>query len=852
MNEKTLKAIDYYRIREEVAGYCISEEGQKSLLERDPLTDLKKIEFLKDASREWDAYLSQNRAVPFSRWQPISGLNSIIRTNGMALTLEQVRALGEFCTAVSHVRKAIQMHTVELQLKVLPSQVEKLPDLGETERLIFRVISPDGEMRDLPEIVAIRKQIASLNGKIKTIMQKYTSDQKLSNALESSVPVLRNGRQVLAVKSNQQNRIPGIIIEVSQTAQTVYIEPEEAVRCSNELIQKENELIQVINKILADLTLSLQPSIPLFKQALPIMQFFDTTLAATRWGNERNCVFAQPVVGAHGDEEPPYLLQARHPLLGDKAVPIDIRFMDGKRVLVITGPNTGGKTVTLKTFALFSMLNQTGLPVLAAEGTKLPIFKDLYADIGDDQSLDQNLSTFSGHMKNIAEAVSNAGKDTLVLLDELGSGTDPQEGTAISMAVLDELIKRKSFVLVTTHQGILKNYGYTNPACINASVEFDQKSLSPSYHLLMGVPGESHALDIAVRSGLPKNIAQAAKNYIVTEQADVSALIRGLNRKHVELNKIQKEAERKASDAQDKYERLKERELDLRRKENELKKGKQQELNDFLIHSRRQLENLVRTLKEGEITREKTVAVKQFITELTENTERLEAKTEAEEEKLARDEEAFAKESAKKKHPASNKKSKKKMSNAEALKYATSIASNVSAASVKKNIADEPKELLFEPGAYVVAGTNKNEGVLIEETRKGVWQVQFGSVKMTVKQKDLRLVRKADNKLTPSISIDLASEEVDGMLINEKSTPRPVFELRLLGMHSDEAIRALERQLDLCVLNNFPHFSIIHGKGDGILQQAVKDYLSHSPVVQSFEQAPAEDGGAGKTYVTLK
>lgn len=847
MNTKVLEEIDYFKIRDEVASFCVSEEGRNDFLQREPLTEYHQIEFLKKLSREWQTYLSTTHSSAVSGWEPVNYLIPIIKTTGAGLTLDQVKALGQFCTSVKKVQTGISNQYINLELRKLYEQMQKLPDMSETEKKIFRIITHDGEMRDLPEIAAIRKEIASLNAKIKNIMRKFTSDQKYDSVLESNVPVLRNGRQVLAVKSSLQSRIPGIIHEVSQSAQTVYVEPEEAVICSNSLIQKENELQLVIKKILAELTLSLQPSIPEINTALPIMKLFDTTSAAAKWGLEHNCVYAMPC-----KDEPPALVKATHPLLGDKAVPIDIRFMDGKRVLIITGPNTGGKTVTLKTFALFAMLNQTGIPVPAGEGTRLPVFSDIYADIGDSQSLTQSLSTFSGHMKNIAEAVKNARNDSLILLDELGSGTDPQEGTAISMSVLDFLIEKKSFVLVTTHQGILKNYGYTNPACINASVEFDQKSLSPSYHLLMGVPGESHALDIAVRSGLPKNIAQAAKNYIVTEQADVSALIRGLNRKHVELNKIQKEAERKASDAQDKYERLKERELDLRRKENELKKGKQQELNDFLIHSRRQLENLVRTLKEGEITREKTVAVKQFITELTENTERLEAKTEAEEEKLARDEEAFAKESAKKKHPASNKKSKKKMSNAEALKYATSIASDLSAASVKKTIADEPKELLFEPGAYVVAGTNKNEGVLIEETRKGVWQVQFGSVKMTVKQKDLRLVRKADNKLTPSISIDLASEEVGGMLINEKSTPRPVFELRLLGMHSDEAIRALERQLDLCVLNNFPHFSIIHGKGDGILQQAVKDYLSHSPVVQSFEQAPAEDGGAGKTYVTLK
>lgn len=843
MNTKALNEIDYFRIRDEVAGYCVSEEAKEILLKKEPLTNHKEIEHLKNMSREWVEYLHTTHSSPLSGWEPIHSLYAIIKTKGAALTLEQVHFLGQFVLSVKKVKEGIEFHKVDLKLKLLPEETEKLPDMEETEKKIFRIITPDGELRDLPEISAIRKAIASLNAKIKTIMQGFTSDQKLSTVLESNVPVLRNGRQVLAVKSNQQNRIPGIIHEVSQSAQTVYIEPEAAVRCSNDLVQKEHELQQVIKRILTELTMSLQPSIPDFKTALPIMELLDQTLAAARWGNEHNCVYALPCAG-----EPPLLSQARHPLLGDKAVPIDIRFMTDKNILIITGPNTGGKTVSLKTFALFAMLNQTGFPIPAGEGSRLPVFTDIYADIGDDQSLDQSLSTFSGHMKNIAQAVNKANSTTLVLLDELGSGTDPQEGTAISMAVLDKLIEEKAFVLVTTHQGILKNYGYTNPACINASVEFDTNTLSPSYHLLMGVPGESHALDIAQKNGLPTAIVKAARNYIATEQADVSALIRGLNRKHIELNKVQKAAESEKKQVLEKSFRLKEKELELRKKEHNLKEGKQQELNDFLIHSRRQLENLVRTLKEGEVTREKTLAVKQFISELEADTKRFEQKFEEEEVKLVKAEEEFAKEIAKQKTvPSSNKKTKKKMSNAEALKTATS---NFQGQVGERGSDNNVEPLVFKEGAFVIAGNNQNQGVLVKEERKGVWQVQFGSLKMSMKQKDLKLIRKSEN-LSPSVSYELAGYDAGTDFIIEKDTPRPVFELRLLGMHADEAIKALERQIDLCVLNNFLHFSVIHGKGDGVLQQAVKDYLSNCPVVKELNFAPAEDGGAGKTYVLL-
>ena len=847
MNKKTLTQIDYYRIRDEIAEYCVSQEGKQNILEREPFKDIEEIEKNKNLSREWEKYFSKNYSNPLFGWENIKNLLPIIKMNGSSLTLEQVNNLGHFILSVNNVKKAIENHKIELELTLLPEQIYQIPDLQDAEKKIFRVISTDGQMKELPEIVDIRKQIASLNSKIKTIMQGFTSNSKFHGVLESQVPVLRNGRQVLAVKASLQNRVPGIIHEVSQTAQTVFVEPQEAVLCSNELLQKEFELQAVIKKILTELTQSLQPSIPLFRDALPVMCLLDTTQAAQRWGNEHNCCYAQNAIN-----EPPMLIKARHPLLGEKAVPIDIKFMSEKKVLIITGPNTGGKTVSLKTFALLSMLNQSGFPIPAEDGTRLPVFSNVFADIGDDQSLDQSLSTFSGHMKNIAQAVKSATDKTLILLDELGSGTDPQEGTAIAMAVLDKLIEKKSFVLVTTHQGILKNYGYTNEYCINASVEFNQNTLSPNYHLLMGVPGESHALDIAKKSGLPSEICKAAQDYILTEQADVSALIRGLNKKHIELNKIQKQNEKLLSENQEKFEKLKKKELELRRKENELKKGKQQELNDFLIHSRRQLENLVRTLKEGEITREKTLAVKQFINDLTKNTEHLEQKIEAEEEKLTKDEQDFAKQIASKNHHTSTKKTKRKMSNSEALKYASPFVTQIENSDFPKKSVAIKTNAVFEPGAYVTAGTNNSEGILIEETRKGVWQVQFGSVKMSVKQKDLKLSDNQERTLTPSVSIDINSKEVNGNIIVEKDIPRPVFELRLLGMRSEEALRSLERQIDLCLLNNFLHFSVIHGKGDGILQQVVQDYLSHSSVVASFEFAPAEDGGAGKTYVTLK
>lgn len=836
MDKKTLTELDYYRIRDMVASHCLAEESSFIMSRMEPLADAEEIEKNKKLSIEWFRFISTTRSPALKGWNPVYPVFKIISTEGSTLTLEQTKDLGLFCNCVYNVRSSIENNSRELSLDSLDSLVKTLPDLGPVSSAIFRIITSDGELRDLPQISAIHSKIASLNAKIKGIMQGFTGSSRYADVLESTVPVLRGGRQVLAVKSNRRSAVPGIIHEMSQSGQTVYIEPDEAVKCSNDLVEAEFELSAEIRKILTELADKIRPYNDDLKTALKIMEKLDITHAAARWGKDVNGVYAAQC----RENEPLQLLKARHPLLGEKAVPIDVRFMPGKRILIITGPNTGGKTVTLKTIALFAMLNQTGFPVPAAEGTRLPVFKGVYADIGDEQSMDESLSTFSGHMKNIAKAVRYVNEDSLVLLDELGSGTDPQEGAAISMAVLDRLIEKRAWVLITTHQGVIKNYGYTHPECINASVEFNSNTLSPTYNLLMGIPGESHALDIAKRSGLPKDIVEKAREYIVSEKTDVSALIKGLTKKHAEIDEMASSFNLRQAELEEHILRNEEKTLELRKKELELKEGFQKESQEFLAESRRKLENLVRMIKEGEITREKTLGVKSFIKELSEDVEDAAERLENEEAELARQMEALAE---KVKNRVSHKSTKKRRKLADALESATSIASdrqNEKSADGKKHVQLEVLE--FAVGASVTAGKNKQEGVIVAAKGKAQWDVQFGSVRMTVKQKDLTLVS-SPKKRTPTYTLDLAGDSKDS---------KPAYELRLLGMHSDEAVRVLERQIDLCILSNLKNFSVIHGNGNGVLRQSVQDYLSNSPSVLDFHFARPEEGGFGKTYVTLR
>lgn len=794
----------------------------------EPFSKRDEIEARKNLGREWLLYLRSERSNALSSWQPVFPILKSITVPGISLSKEQLFAVLSFCVSVRTVSDAIRGAKDALLLPNLCALIDTIPDISAVYNEIRKVLSPDGEFRDLPALRVVRAKIVALNEKIRNVMRSFTSGTKYSDVLESSVPVLKNGRQVLAVKSNRRSAVSGIVHEVSHTGQTVFIEPDDCVRYSNELVEAECELQSEIRRIISDVVAKIAPYSADLVQALRVMETLDCTRACAAWGIARSCVFAETCA-----EEPLYLIGARHPLLGEKAVPIDVRFMEGKRVLIITGPNTGGKTVALKTIALFAMLNQCGFPVPAQEGTRLPIFSGVFADIGDGQSLDQSLSTFGSHMKHIARAVRHADENTLVLLDELGSGTDPQEGAALSMAVLDRLIEKKSFVLITTHQGVIKNYGYTRTECINASVEFDSETLSPTYRILIGVPGESHALDIAEKSGLPPDIVQNARGYIVSEQADVSSLIKGLSEKHTELDRMISELKQSEEAVLEKVRRNDLKALSLRQKELELNKKHQRESSEFLVQTRKELENLVRRLKEGEVTREKTLEVRKFITDLTESVR-------AEDERLEREDQAVAEEAAhleqEEKKRVSHKATKKRAKTADALRSAKSIFSGVSGEKSEKTP-------VFEPGAEVVARSSHQKGVIIAADGKERWSVLFGSIKMTLRQNELSLVRAPSS---PSASYSVSLADSDG--VSEK----PVFELRVLGMRAEEAVRALEHQLDLCAMNNFKQFSIIHGKGTGVLQQTVHDYLSNCPSVGTFSFAPPEDGGFGKTYVSLR
>jgi DNA mismatch repair protein MutS2 len=782
-----IRVLEFDLIRQSVQSYCRSEEGGLLVAQADPCFDNAAHDEQKAKVDGLIGIMEAEIEFPSVSLPPVAATLSRLPKEGLCLDVRELYALGCWAEGVAEYKAFFKRHAARFRL---PDMDEALPDCQAAKGIVFAVITKDGELKDLPEFRDIKRAISRLRSEIDALTSRYFQDEYKRSMLQSEQPTLRDGRTVLAVKANCKGRIKGIVHEVSASGQTVYIEPEDVLERNNDLVRAEARLQQEILRVLRETSDRLRPEAGTLSQAVKSLSYLDATLARARYSHANKNL---PVEDA---ERGLKLNGARHPLLGPRAVPIDIGMDDKTRALIISGPNTGGKTVTLKTVGLFALMHQFGLRLPCQPGSCLPFFSGVYADIGDEQSLHQSLSTFSAHMNNVSAIVREAGRDSLVLLDELGSGTDPEEGSAIAMALLDTFLEAGSLTLVTSHHGILKNYGYSREGCQNASVDFNGETLTPTYRILMGVPGESHALDIALRNGLAPVVVRGARSYLAEERADVAVLIRGLKNKHREVEELEVERKARLKDAMEEQRKASLKDLQLRQKELELKSQGAQDLKRLLSESRKNLENLVRELKEGELTREKTLKVKQFIAELERTSLAEEEKIDA----LERD-------------------------------YRDSKALDPSAQAQEG----------FYPGMDVWYGKNKKRAKILRAAKKGFWLIETEMMKLTVSEAELSWATALPPTKT-QVSVSLQAE----------GSGRALLEVDLRGMRLEEALKAVERQIDAAALSGLHEFGIIHGLGEGILQKGVREYLSRSQAVADFQFAKAEEGGFGKTNVKLR
>ncbi|MFP3959126.1 MAG: endonuclease MutS2 [Spirochaetaceae bacterium] len=804
LSPHTLRLLAFDAVRAEVAELALGAPGERAVCEDTVSVDGDEVTARLDLVEDWRDVLTRREGPPDAAIPDIVSVFPVLEKEGTVLDAEQLAAVS---LLVDGARKLASAVAGTPQDRPLARRVATLPDLRELRRAISACITDTGEFNDdaVPELRRLRGRMRGIETRIERRALSYLRDPDQAQYWTSDTPTQRSGRTVLPLSANYRNRVKGIVHETSQTGATLFVEPPDLVELNNELREARAAYDQEIHRILRDLTETVRRRRDELSTLEAETASLDAMLARARYGHRHECTRARLA-----EEGALTLTGARHPLLRGAVVPIDVHVDPPARGLIITGPNTGGKTVALKTVGLLALMNQFGLEVPADEGSALPIFDGVFADIGDEQSIEQSLSTFSGHMTTIGAVLGKAGSRGLVLLDELGAGTDPEEGSALAMAILDRLAELGAVSIVTTHHGALKNYAYRSVFFENASVEFDPERLTPTYHLLIGVPGTSHALEIAGRNGLPLEVVERAREYVREGQGDEARIIEDLTEKQMELHRAARTRDAELADLRRRRAEVEEQSRRLADRELALRKNGLREFQQLSRDTRQRLENLVREIREGELTKEKTSRVRDFLDELSRTGDEEQERVEEAERLQAR----------------------------------------------ARHGGPRPA---LEPGMEVLVGESGRRGVIRRRGKGDTWVVETGNLRAELHAAQLWPAETATEApgeahrparhgtgYAEKAPADSASVSVN------RPTARPALELDLRGYRMQEALDAVDRQIDDCLLSGLDRFSVIHGKGGGILRKGIRDHLDERDEVEHYEFARPEEGGYGKTVVHLR
>lgn len=569
--ERALRTLEYYKIREEVARYCTSSLGKAHIEKLLPSTDINEVNRLLEQMDEGASIIRVKGNVPMggifdirmhAKRAQIGGSLSPMELMEVSSTIRASRILRQFFEGIR------EEETIQIPLFL--EMKESMPILTQLEHDINMCIDDNGGVLDSASsaLRTIRQQLRAQESRVRERLESLVRGKNASKMLSDSIVTIRNDRFVIPVKQEYRSHYGGIVHDQSSSGQTLFIEPDAVVQANNEVRRLKMKEKEEIDRILQMLSAQVQEVAHDLFLLVEVLGEIDMIFAKAKYGAANKCT--KPEMNTEGYIN---LKKARHPLIPiDEVVPNDIEFGRDITAIVITGPNTGGKTVTLKTVGLSTLMAQSGLPVPALEGSELAVFDQVFADIGDEQSIEQSLSTFSSHMVNIVDILTKFDENSLVIFDELGAGTDPQEGAALAISLLDEVHGRGARVIATTHYPELKAYGYNRPGVANASVEFNVETLSPTYRLLIGVPGRSNAFEISKRLGLPEHIISHAKSFTGTDRREVDSMIASLEKSRREA---EQDAER-SSEVLEESERLK-KELQNQLKEYEEQKEKLQE-----------------------------------------------------------------------------------------------------------------------------------------------------------------------------------------------------------------------------------------------------------------------------------
>ena len=795
MNQKVLKTLEYHKIIEKLTEYAASEPGKRLCRELEPSSDFEEIVQAQAETADAVARVRQKGSVSFAGISDIGG--SLKRLEiGSSLSIHELLAVSSLLTCAARAKNYGRRQESELPDDSLDEMFRSLEPLTNVNNEITRCIISEEEVADdaSPGLRHVRRQMKITGDRVHTQLNAILNSSR--TMLQDPVITMRDGRYCLPVKAEYKSSFQGMVHDQSATGSTLFIEPMAIIKLNNELRELEIREQKEIEMVLAALSMELVPYVETILINLKLLTKLDFIFARAALARQYNC--SMPKFNKNGYI---HIKDGRHPLLDPKkVVPINVYLGKDFDLLIVTGPNTGGKTVSLKTVGLFTLMGQSGLQIPAFDGSELAVFDEVFADIGDEQSIEQSLSTFSAHMTNIVKILEKADSHSLCLFDELGAGTDPTEGAALAIAVLSFLHNMKCRTMATTHYSELKVYALTTPGVENACCEFDVETLRPTYRLLIGIPGKSNAFAISQKLGLPDFIIQDAKSRLEEGDEAVEDLLASLEESRVTIEKERKEIASYKSEIS----RLKSR---LEQKEERFDERK-----DKLIRNAN--EEAQRILREAKETADQTIRQINKLAQSSGVGKELEAERTKLREKLDKVDKNLSLKNEK---------------------------------GPKKTIS--PKKLKIGDGVKVLT-MNLNGTVSSLPNAKGDLYVQMGILRSLVNIKDLELLNE------PAISgpgMDLMKKNNTGsgkIKMSKSFSVSP--EVNLIGMTVDEAIPVLDKYLDDAYLAHLPKVRVVHGRGTGALKAGVHKHLKKLKYVKEFRLGDFGEGDTGVTIVTFK
>lgn len=793
MNQKALETLEYKKIIAQLKREMGSAASAKLADELTPLTSEKIIkEELRSTTEAVDLIV---RKGPL----PTGGLYDIreallLAKKGGSLTMRQLLEVQNVLGISSEV--VAFMHDDALpELKYIGEMVDLIVEFTALEKEISRCILTEDEMADnaSPKLKDIRRNIHQQNQAIKNKLSRIITSSSNKTYLQDTIVTMRDGRYVIPVKQEYRSFFPGMVHDQSKGGATLFIEPQGVVELNNKLRELEVEEQLEIARILAELSSRVAEHYREIRSNLELLTKLDFIMAKGKLSCKMHA--SEPKIDADGELR---LISARHPLIEyKKAVPVDIRIGGDYRTLIITGPNTGGKTVSLKTAGLLVMMAQSGLHIPASHASTLPIFGEVFADIGDEQSIEQSLSTFSSHMKNIVSIIDKASYDSLVLVDELGAGTDPTEGAALAIAILERFYDSGALTMATTHYNELKKYALATSGVENAAMEFDVETLTPTYRLLIGVPGKSNAFEISKKLGLSESVIERASEHIKHGDMEFENVISSIEDDKRKAAADRLDAESMRAEIEERLKKLEEKEQAISEKRADIIAEAKREARELLRETKSAVKDVQKDLrrlqKSGAHTNLNTGALE---------------------------------------------KSRRKINEAEDLvseKVVKQVNSEPVSADTLK-IGDRVKLLTI----------GQNGTILSLPDEKGNLMINIGALKVKARLQDLMLINEGKDRKPQA-----KSSSKYGSLLRSKSSSVSAS-INVKGKNLEDALADVEKYLDDVYMAGLDMVSIIHGRGGGILKDGIRQMLKRKKYVDSYGAASYNDGGEGVTVVRMK